>query len=454
MNSFLKLLLMTLPIVGLGVGYLAYTVSNSPPPGQVPLVERATHVSVVLAETRTVRPAIRGFGRVEPARAHSAVAQVAGTAIYVNPALHRGEILPEGSVLVRLSPADFNLAIAQSRTAIRTAEARLAELTIAEGNYAASLEIEQQTLGLREQDLARAERLLEAGIAPETSRDTALSAVLAQRQRVQSVESSIALLPTQRAVQAEQITASELSLEQAELNLARTELILPYTARVSLIAVETGDFVRSGITVAELDGIDAAEVEAQINMSSLRTLLRLAAYSGGQLPLDSFAMMDAIRNLDLTATVTLSLGGDTVSWDATLDRLSDTIDPRTGAVGVIVRVDDAYGAAEPGTRPPLTQGMFVEVALTAPALEGLTIPRTALRDGAVLLADADNRLQRVPVEPRLVQGDIVVVTEGLEAGARVLVSPPNPVIEGMLLVAHPDDALMQSLAATGAELAE
>ncbi len=32
MNRFLKLVLLTLPIVGLGVGYLAYTVSNSPPP--------------------------------------------------------------------------------------------------------------------------------------------------------------------------------------------------------------------------------------------------------------------------------------------------------------------------------------------------------------------------------------------------------------------------------------
>lgn len=449
MNKLLKVALITLPIAGLGAGFLIYTVSNSQPPDQHVLAERATHVSVVDAASRRVGPAISGFGRVEPARVFAAVAQVAGTAEYVNPGLHRGEILPEGSVLVRLSEADFNLAIAQSRTAIRTAEARLRELEIAEANYEASLAIEQQTLELREQDLARTESLVEAGSASQTSLDAALTAVLAQRQKVQGLEGSIALLPTQRAVQTEQIAASRISLEQAELNLARTELTLPYTARVSMVAVEPGEFVRAGSTVAELDGIEAAEVEAQVNLASLRNLLRLTAPGETALPMDPTAMTETIRDLDLTVTVNLQLGDETVSWEASLDRLSDTIDPRTGAVGVIVRVEDAYSAADPGNRPPLTQGMFVEVVLTAPSLEGLVLPRTSLRDGSVLVADDDSRLRRVPVTPRLVQGDIIVVTEGLEAGSRVLVVPPTPAIEGMLLEPHPDTDLMARLSADG-----
>lgn len=449
MNKVLKLVLITLPIAGLGAVFLAYTLSNRAPPEQQTVAERVTHVSVVRAESRQVSPAIRGFGRVEPARTHEAVAQVAGTAIFVNPALRRGEILPEGSVLMRLSPTDFNLVIAQSSTAIRTAEARLEELTVAEANQQASLAIEQQTLALREQELARAETLFEAGSMSQSGRDAALTSVLAQRQKVQGVVSSIALLPTQRAVLVEQITASQISLEQAELNLARTELILPYMARVSLVAVEDGDFVRAGSTIAKLDGIEAAEVEAQINLASLRRLLRLAAPSGGMPPMDPAAMTNMIRSLDLTVTVNLNIGGDTVSWTATVDRLSDTIDPRSGAVGVIARVDNAYGGADPGNRPPLTQGMFVEVVVAAPPLEGLVLPRTALRDGTILVADEANRLRRVPVIPRLVQGDIIVLTDELTVGSSVLVVPPSPVIEGMLLEPHPDEALMRELATQG-----
>lgn len=450
MNKILKLAFITLPIAGIGAVFLAYTVSNNPPPDQHGLAERATHVSVITAETRAVRPEIRGFGRVEPARVYAAVAQVAGTAEFVNPRLRRGEILPQGAVLLRLSKVDFNLAIAQSRTAIRTAEAKLEELAVAETNYEASLAIEQQTLDLREQDLARTESLFAAGSVSQTSRDAALTAVLAQRQRVLGVEGSIALLPTQRAVLKEQIAASQIGLAQAELNLARTELVLPYTARVSLVGVETGEFVRAGSTIAELDGIEAAEVEAQFNLASLRSLLRLAVPDASLLPLDPSAMAETIRNLDLAVTINLDLGGDTVSWTATVDRLSDTIDARTGALGVIIRAEDAYGTADPGKRPPLTQGMFVEVVLTAPPLEGLVLPRTALRDGTVVLVDEQNRLRRVPVTPRLVQGDIIVLTEGLKEGSQVVVVPPSPLIEGMLVEPHHDAALMARLASAGA----
>jgi multidrug efflux pump subunit AcrA (membrane-fusion protein) len=445
MNKFVSFALITIPIVGLSAGFLAYTVSNSTPPEQHELAERATHVSIVFAKTQSIRPEISGFGRAEPARVYEAISQVAGTANYVNPRLHRGEILPAGSVLLRLSDADFKLAVAQSRSTIRTAQARLEELTVVRANYLSSLAIEQATLVLKEQDLVRADTLLDAGSMPRSSRDAVLTSVLAQRQRVQSVKGSIALLPTQRAVQAEQIATAQINLEQAELNLARTELILPYTARVSLVAVETGEFVRAGTTVAELDGVQAAEVEAQINLASLRDLLRLAAPSGGLLPTDPTAMTQTIRNLDLTVTVNLELGGETIIWDATVNRLSDTIDPRSGAVGVVVRVEDAYGSADPGQRPPLTQGMFVKVVLKAPPISGLVLPRTALRNGTILVANENDRLHRVSVTPNLVQNEIFVVTDGLESGARVLVVPPSPVIEGMMLETHLDDRLMDTL---------
>jgi multidrug efflux pump subunit AcrA (membrane-fusion protein) len=447
MNAGLKFGLLTLPIAVLGAAYLAYTISTRPPPEQEVLAERARHVSVVEARTRSVRPVLKGFGRVEPARVFAAISEVPGTAVYVNPELHRGEILPAGALLVRLSEAEFSLAVARSRSALRSAESRLAELEVAEANYRASLAIEQQTLQLREADLARAERLFAAGSVPQTNRDAALATALAQRQKVQSLESSLALLPSQRAVQSEQIVASRIGLEQAELDLARTELTLPYAARVSMVAVETGQFVRAGSTVAELDGIDAAEVEAQMDLAGLRRMMQLTGGDTGTMPLDPAVMTETIRRMDLEARVTLALGEETVGWDASLDRLSDTIDPRTGDVGVIVRVEHAYESARPGARPPLTQGMFVEVTLQAPPLEGLVLPRTALRDGAVFVADGQDRMRRVPISPRLVQGDIILVTEGLAEGARVLVTPPRPAIEGMLLVPHPGTS--PALEATG-----
>ncbi len=445
----LKLFLVTLPLVAAGAGILAYMVATSPPPERTPLAERATPVRVIVARTQAVAPRIVGFGLISPARIYEAIAQVSGNVEHVHPALQKGAILPAGSLLVRLAPADFNLAIAQAKANIRAAEARLAELEVSEANLVSALEIEAEALALKAADLERAETLFANGTIPQTTRDAARAALLAQRQKVQSVESSLALLPTQRAVQTEQIAVYRANLETAQLNLARTELTLPFTARVASVAVETGQFLRSGQTAAVLDGIAAAEVEAQVPIAAMRTLLQSSRPDVGTMAIDPSALTDILHSLGLTSEVRLRVGDDVLVWRATVDRISDAIDVKTGTLGVIVRVDTAYSDFEPGERPPLTKGMFVEVALRSQPLSGVVVPRSALRDGHILVADAQSRLRLVPVTSRLAQDGIAVITEGVEPGARIVVSTPSPIMGGMLLEVTEDADLQAWLSAAG-----
>jgi RND family efflux transporter MFP subunit len=449
MRSGLKLLLITLPLTLTGVGFLAFTVANKAPPTRTELAERTTAVRVITASPVEITPQISGFGLVKPARTYEAIAQVGGTADYVNPALQKGAILPAGTVLLRLSPTDFNLAIAQATANIRAAEARLAEMTVSAANLSAALEIERETLALKTRDLERAERLFKSGSVAQTTRDNARAAQLAQRQKVQNVESSRALLPTQRAVQSEQIAVYQANLDTAKLNLARTELTLPFAARVASVALEVGQFVRAGATTAQFDGVDAAEVEAQVSVADLRDLLQLSLPKNAPAIVDPAAMNDALRSLGLSASVSLRLGDEQIVWQGRVDRISDTIDPKTGTLGVIVRVDNAYTSAEPGARPPLTKGMFVEVNLQAPPLVGLVLPRNAVQNGRVLLVDGDNRLRVGQVSTLLVQDDITMIASGLEEGARVVVSAISPVIDGMLLETTEDMALTARLANMG-----
>lgn len=446
MRYVLKLILVTLPLVAVGAGILAYMVTTSPPPARTPLAERTTPVRVVVAETRAVAPRIVGFGLVSPTRTFEAIAQVAGTVDHVHPALQKGAILPAGAVLLRLSPADFNLAIAQANANIRAAEARLAELEVSEANQVSALAIETEALALKAADLERAETLFANGTIPQTTRDTARAALLAQRQKVQSVESSLALLPTQRAVQTEQIAVYRASLETAQLNLDRTELTLPFTARVASVSVETGQFLRSGETAAAFDGVDAAEVEAQVPIAAMRTLLQSSRTGAAAMASDPSALTEVLRRLGLTAQVHLRLGDQALTWPATVDRISEAIEPATGTLGVIVRIDTAYSGITPGERPPLTKGMFVEVSLSAQPLSGIVVPRSALRDGQLLVADADDRLRLVPVTSRLAQDGIAVITDGIAPGARIVVSAPSPVMDGMLLDVTEDTDLMERLA--------
>lgn len=250
-------------------------------------------------------------------------------------------------------------------------------------------------------------------------------------------------------MQTEQIAVYRSSLETAKLNLERTELTLPFAARVASTSVEVGQFVRVGQTAAVLDGIDAAEVEAQVSIAALRNLMQSTRTSSEALPIDPSMMSEALRSLGLSADVHLRLGEDVLSWAASVDRISDTIDQKTGTVGVIVRVASAYTGLEPGRRPPLTKGMFVDVTIRARPAIGIVVPRSALRDGRLLVADADDRLQIVPVEYELVQDGIALVTSGVTEGAHIVVSTPSPAIAEMLLDKTEDSDLMARLAAEG-----
>ncbi len=445
MKTGFKLALITLPIAAIGAAVLGYIVVNSPPPERIELAERASAVSVMTAERLSVTPSITGFGIVAPERTFEAVAEVGGRIQYVNPALRDGQILPTGSVLLRLSPTDFNLAIAQAQANIRAAQARLAELDVSEQNQRLALVIEQDVLAVKATDLERAEALFTAGTMARGARDAARAAHLAQRQKVQGIQSTLALLPTQRAAQAEQIAVYETSLSTARLNLERSELTLPFAARVATHSVEVGQYLRAGQVGATLDGVNRAEVEVQVSLDSFNGLIRSDESHIPALSTDPAELSTILRSLGLTAQVRLRLSDEFVTWPATVDRLSDEIDQRTGTVGVVAVIEGAYDQVGGGNRPPLTKGMFVEVRLSAAPIEGIVLPRSALRDGQVFTADTDNRLRSVAASPQLTQGEIALFNEGIAEGTRIVLAPPSPVIEGQLLDMHPDDGLMARL---------
>lgn len=449
MKNGMRLIFVTIPIAAIGAAVLAYMVITSPPPERNVLEERATAVRYIVTKTQAVAPVVVGFGLVQPARTYEAIAQVGGTVEYVNPGLVKGAILPAGSMLVRLSPADFKLAIAQSQANIRAIQAKLAELTVSEDNQKAALIIELDALDLKQKDLERAERLFAGNTVTQSILDAARSTLLVQRQKVLTIESTLSLLPTQKEVQREQIAVYQTNLEIAELNLARTKLTLPFSARVASVSVETGQYLSSGKTSAVLDGIDIAEIEAEIPIAPLRMLLKSTQTSADSAVVDPTRMTEILRNLNLTAEVRLSLGQEVIRWTASVDRISDNIDRNTGTLGVIVQVDGAYSATKLGDRPPLTKGMFVEVVLSARPITGYVVPRSAVRDGHLLVSDTENRLQLLAVVPELLQDEIALITHGLADGMAIVVSSPSPAIPGMLLELTEDTELEEQIALVG-----
>ncbi len=441
----LKKLLFIPPIL-IGIAVLYYMASGRQAPERKPPEELARVVRTIPAQELRLVPRVTGFGSIYPGTVWSGIAQVGGEVEYVHPALKKGAILPAGTEIVRISPADFDLAINQAKANMRSAEAKLAELKVTEENTADLLKIEKRGMVLREGELKRKQDLLKRGTVAQSALDLEQRETLAQRKKVQDLENALRLLPTQRAVQREQISVYQAQLKSAELNLARTKIVLPFQARISEVNVEEKQYIQTGGTLVTADSLDVAEVEAQIPISQFSAMVKASAPNGLPQGFSRESLANIVEKIGFEASVRLSVGDTKVEWPARFARVSDTIDPKTRTIGVIVAVDGAYAQASPGERPPLTKGMFVEIEVRTRAAENqLIVPRSALHNGSLYVANGEKRLEIRPVSVGLVQGDLTVIAKGVAKGEQIIISDLIPAVPGMLLVSRPDEEALKRL---------
>lgn len=429
------------PVVA-GVAVTAVVVGTRSTPPERPAREPARTVRVMTVRAVDVVPVAMGFGAVEPATVWQAVAEVAGRIVERHPRLENGAILPENTLLFRIDAADYKLQEAQIEADIRATEAQLAELEIKVSNTGRSIEIERASARAAESELQRLRKLAAGGTASRSQLDEQERQTLAQRQALQQQENTLNLLPAERRLLDAQLERQRVQLEAARLDLGRTEVRLPFVARISQVDAELNEYVRVGDPLATADAIDLAEVEAHVPIHQMRAIMSFqdpAASAGQAASADSLQPLPfdptepgLLARAGLSARVRPS--GLDVQWEAKVSRLSPTLDPQTRTVGVIVSVQEPYRRARPGERPPLIKGMFVEVEVTGRKLSGvLAVPRSAMSGGSVYVVDEDNRLRRRSIEVGLSQPEFVVVRAGLAAGERVVVSDVTPAIEGMLL---------------------
>ncbi|MCF6198960.1 MAG: hypothetical protein L3J67_06100 [Hyphomicrobiaceae bacterium] len=397
--------LLIVPPLLVGGLILGLVIASKKPPLQKAGGERQTLVRVITIEKMTVVPRVLGYGSVKPGRVWNAVAQVAGRVEYVHPDFKKGAIIKAGTEIIRISPKDYQIAIRQAQANIRSAQAKISELKVAHANTKASLAIEQKTLRINEREYQRKRNLASRGAVSKSSRDQEERLLLAQRKRVQDLQSALRLTPTQITAQKENKAVSQAQLEIAELNLKRTRVALPFDARIAQTNVERTQFVGVGKLLGIADSMKSAEVDAQIPVAKMRALLHVASetLTSKKREVIAQSVPTFASKYGLHGIVRMRLGGQLVEWPGKVVRISDTVDPKTRSIGAIIAVKNPYRQAIPGLRPPLIKGMFVEFEMRARSLgDQIVIPRSSLRKDRVLVVTKDSRLAFRKVTTKLV----------------------------------------------------
>jgi multidrug efflux pump subunit AcrA (membrane-fusion protein) len=392
-------------------------------------------------------PRVVGYGIAEPGNTWRAVAEVRGRVLEVHPDLKAGALVKEGSILLKIDPTEYQLTVARLIAGIDQVKADIAELQAQKDNTELSLEIEQRSLTLVEQSLARKRSALKNQTISADDVDKEERNVLSQRQSVQTQQNTLMVFPSREKALEAKLVASQASLKQAQFDLSKTVIKTPFDCRIADVSLEPGQYVNSGQVLFEGHGTAVTEIQAQILGAQLRHIVDQAP--GLELSDYADSGLKEMRQLkDIKAIVHLHSGDWNVSWEARFDRIRETVDPQTRAFNVVVAVDNPYEKVIIGKRPPLTRGLFCEVELQGRIRpDSVIIPRAALRNGTVFIVDAESRLQPVKVTSAFVQGDLVVIESGLVGGETLVVSDPAPAMTGLLITPIKDSSLESRLLA-------
>lgn len=454
--SLLRSLVGFFAFVGVGVGIFLWLQASRAAPKQRKVEEQGRAVRVLELAPLEVVPRTVGYGTVEAQREWQAIAEVSGVVVEVSERLEVGRIVQQGTVLLKVDPGGYKLEKNRSEAVVKAVRAQIAELKAKEQSAANNLKIDERALTLARTELGRVRTLYDAGNAPLTDVEAAERAVLSAEKTVQGYRNTISELPVSRRVLEAQLLQQQAGVATTQLDLARTEVVAPFTMRLREVNVGLQQSASAGQVLVIGDGIDVFEIPAQVPVGSLGPLMPArepapepaapmgpepaapaAPASEPAAPAAPEPARSGSRASAIAAIVRLEAQGVTRTWNGRFRRFGG-IDPATRTMLAVVEVDDVRPpGGGGGTR--LNRGLHVEVELRGPPRSGcLAVPRDAYHDGVVHIVGAEERLELRKVEATLVQEDFVCLGSEVAAGDRVVLTELVPAIAGTLLAPRVD----------------
>lgn len=382
-KSTAKKILLPVLIIGVALAIAALLIISKKTPPKEAKMQLGALVKVLKVKPQDYPLTVRASGTVEARQEINLEPQVSGKVVALGKSFASGVFFNKGALLIQIEQTDYRLNVEQAEAALARAEVELATTE----SQAAIARIEWDRLGLQQQG---------------------------------EDANPLTLYEPQMKHAKANIASARAALDQARLSLQRTTIVAPFDARIRSEQVDVGQFVRSGSRLATLTGSRSVEVIVSVPMEDLPWL----------------SIPSQRRTAGSKATISLRYGKNETLWPGLIDRALGEVDPRGRMLQVAVRVMDPYRLLEQNARPPyLEVGMFVDVEFVGPVLEEMIVlPRRALRDNrTVWIADNDGVLQIRPVEVTRLAREQVVISSGLEAGERVVLTTLTGAADGMKL---------------------
>jgi RND family efflux transporter MFP subunit len=323
---------------------------------------------------------LESYGTVQPRTRSILVAQVGGQIMSVNPNVRDGGFFEEGDVLAQIDARDYEADVRIAAASLMDARQTLAEAE-ARSNQA-------------QEDWAR---LGNTGEAPDL----------------------VLRIPQLEAAKA-RIISAESTLQKAELDLERTNIVAPFAGRILRKLVDIGQVVSPNTQLAEIYATDVVEIRLPLRNRDLQFI---------DLP-ESYRYTNVSRKSAGRVDIHSQLGGEE-SWEAMLVRTEGAIDEIARQLHVIAQINDPFGR-DHEYHAPLKIGQYVTARLEGKTLpRALVIPNNTIYQGAYVYIVEDEILRRRDIEIAWQNDDEAVIGAGLEPGDVLVTTPLGQVTSGI-----------------------
>ena len=345
---------------------------------------REVAVKTAVIQKSQVQLKVKSQGTVQPLTKTMLVSEVSGIVMALAPQFEVGGTFAKGDVLIKLDPADYQVAKQRADAQLQSAKAQLLS------------EQARSTQAEKEWEM--------------TGRPLSEAPVLALRSPFLA-EAQSRLLQAQAEV------------KQAELKLQRTVIRAPYAGMISATMVDVGQYVTIGARLGETFAIDFAEIRLPMTDKDL-SKLGWNATSADQ----------SIFNKNMVQLKS-TVNGEIVTWQAVLVRSEGTIEQSSRVQYLVAQVADPYNIKGVVDRPRLLIGSFVEAMVSGKMIDDVyTLPRHALRsNNRVATVDSDQRLKLLAVDYTYEDHANYYVNAGLEGQVEVVTSGMGIMVDGMKL---------------------
>lgn len=327
-------------------------------------------VSVVTVKTENVVLESNLPGRLEAVRSAPIVPQVNG--IVVRRLFQEGSFVRAGQPLYQLDDASYSANLESARAALLSAQAALAKANA---------------------DVSRFRPLVEADAISKMEWDAALTA--------------------QRSAQA-QVKSAQAAIRASQVNVNHARISAPISGFIGQSNVTEGALVTAGVTnMALIQQTDPMYVNITQSASDLMKLKQQLA--------------NKERTLNESVEVGIVLDdGTEYAHKGRLLFIDPTVDETTGQVTVRVAVPNPEGI--------LMSGLYVRVKLPLSSVSNaFVVPQQAVTRGdkdIVMIVAPDGKMAPRPVKVTGQKDNNWVITEGLQAGDKVIVD--GTMIAGMM----------------------